>query len=127
MPRFFLRLVACLALASATACATAGDPELRVIGVDQATAHDVVFVQVTNPASTTMRLTKLQYVFEAAGTRVSAGELALQRDVPAGAAVIVEVPLDRPATKPMKLEGKLTAELDQIVRIFQVSAQIAPH
>jgi hypothetical protein len=98
-----------------------------VIGVDQATPHDVVFVQVTNPASTTMRLTKLQYVFEAAGTRVSAGELALQRDVPAGAAVVVEVPLDRRATKPMKLEGKLTAELDQIVRIFQVSAQIAPH
>lgn len=127
MPRL-LSLLACFALAvSAAGCATAGDPELRVLGVDHAAPHDVVFVQVTNPANTTMRLTKLQYVFEAAGTKVSAGELALERDVPAGAAVVVEVPLDQHPQAAMKLEGKLTAELDQIVRIFQVSAQIAPH
>ncbi|HMG20045.1 MAG TPA: hypothetical protein VK607_01965, partial [Kofleriaceae bacterium] len=74
-----------------------------------------------------MRLTRLEYRFAAAGQTVSTGEMALARDIPAGAAVVVEIPLDSPSEQPMTLSGRLTAELDQIVQIFSVSAQIAPN
>ena len=108
------------------ACASSGSPELRVLGVHQEPRHDVVFVQVTNPESHSMKLTKLEYNFAADGATVSEGEVPLARDVPAGAAVVVEVPLDTVSEKPLTLSGKLTAELDQIVRIFNISAQVQP-
>jgi hypothetical protein len=115
----------------ATGCRTGQAPELHVLGVHGEPRPDVVFVQVTNPASRAMRLTRLEYRFAAAGHTVSTGEMALARDVPAGAAIVVEIPLDSaPASsngQPMTLYGKLTAELDQIVQSFSVSAQIAPH
>src|SRR5206468_5674783 len=100
-------------------------PELRVLGA----RHEVVFVQVTNPASHAMRLDKLEYTFAAdTGGTVAQGELPLDaREVPAGGVVVVEVPLDTDSNEPMKLTGQLTAELDEIVRTFQVSAQIQPH
>lgn len=109
---------------AAVACHSGKSPELRVLGVDQAKRHEVVFVQVTNPASHPMRLTKLEYTFAAQGALISEGEVPLEREVPAGAAVVVEVPLDVEAQGPMTLRGKLTTELDEIVRIFTVSAQI---
>lgn len=131
MSRLVLGLVFCCALVFAAGCGAAASPQLRVLGVNEASPGQVVFVQVTNPARQTMRLTKLEYAFEAAGATVSTGELSLERDVPAGAAVVVEVPLDHApghaAAPAMTLQGKLTAQLDQIVRIFQVSAQIRPH
>ncbi|MGE0868845.1 MAG: LEA type 2 family protein [Kofleriaceae bacterium] len=105
-------------------CAANKAPELRVLGVQEARRHDVVFVQVTNPASRPMRLTKLAYTFAAQGATVSKGEVDLSREVPPNAAVVVEVPLDAPPTKSLTLSGKLTAELDQIVRSFTVSAQV---
>ena len=116
-----------VALVVAAGCRPGGSPQFRVLGVNAATsAHEVVFVQVTNPETRPMRLTKLEYTFAADGATVSTGEMPIERDVPAGSTVVVEVPLDEssPTTKPITLEGKLTAELDQIVRIFQVSAQI---
>jgi LEA14-like dessication related protein len=113
----------------ATGCRSAGGPQLRVLGVhdDAPTAHEVVYVQVTNPANQPMKLTKLEYTFAADGATVSTGEVPLARDIPAGAAVVVEVPLDSTSDKPMTLQGKLTAESDQVVRTFDVEAQIAPH
>ncbi len=118
-----------LVLAVAAGCHTVGDPQLRVLGVhdDAPTSHEVVFVQVTNPAGRTMKLTKLEYTFAADGATVSTGEVPLARDVPAGAAVVVEVPLDRAADKALTLQGKLTAELDQIVRTFDVHADVQAH
>ena len=87
----------------------------------------VVFVQVTNPARQPMRLTKLEYRFAAGRTTVSEGELELAREVPAGEAVVVEVPILAAAGEaPLTLIGKLTAVTDQIVRIFHVSAEVAP-
>jgi len=118
------RLLFCLVLA---ACAAHSSPQLRVLGVHDAPAREVVFVQVTNPATTPMRLTKLDYTFAAAGTTLSTGELPIERDVPAGSTVVVEVPLDSASKKPMMLKGTLIAELDQMVREFQISAQIQPH
>ena len=98
-----------------------------MIGVADAPRHDVVFVQVTNPAARPLRLTKLEYTFATSAAKISEGFIVLHREVPAGAAVVVEVPLDAmPPDAPMTLRGKLTAELDEIVRTFQVSAQIEP-
>jgi late embryogenesis abundant protein len=122
-----VRLLLAVALAfAATACHTSGAPKLTVLGVHEAPRHEVVFVQVTNPASRPMRLTKLEYTFASAGETVSEGEVPLAREIPAGAAVVVEIPLDSPSEKPMTMSGKLTTELNDLVQIFSVSAQIAP-
>jgi hypothetical protein len=121
-----LRSLVVLALLALVGCATTRSPELRVLGVHEEPRHDVVFVQVTNPASRPMRLTRLEYRFAAGGATVSQGALALARDVPAGEAIIVEVPLDAPPSEPLTLRGKLTAVTDQIVRIFNVSAEVQP-
>ena len=122
------RLVATLALVLVAACHSARPPELRVLGVHDAPSREVVFVQVTNPSSDRpMRLTKLDYTFAADGTKLSTGELPLYRDIPAGAAVVVEVPIDSDAEQAKTLTGTLVAELDQMVRTFEVSAQIHPH
>jgi hypothetical protein len=123
------RLLPSLAvLVSLAACHSAKGPELRVLG---ARPHEVVFVQVSNPASSPMRLSKLDYAFLADNRTVSTGEVPLdEREVPAGAAIVVEIPLDGDAAdagKPMTLSGTLTAEVDEIVRDFDVRAQIQPH
>ena len=119
------RLLVSLALVFAFGCHPQRPPELRVLGA----RHEVVFVQVTNPANHVMRLDKLDYKFAADGGTVAQGELPLEaREVPAGAAVVVEIPLDTDENaKPLTMTGELTAELDEIVRIFQVSAQVQPH
>lgn len=116
-----------LALIFASACATARSPELRVLGVHEQARREVVFVQVTNPASRPMRLTKLEYRFAAGKATISTGELELEREVPAGEAVVVEVPMNAPPSDgPVTLRGKLTAVSDQIVRHFNVSAELQP-
>jgi LEA14-like dessication related protein len=87
-----------------------------------------VFVQVRNPASRPMRLTKLEYTFASSqGRTVAEGKLPLEREIPAGAVAVVEVPLDTDSTEILELTGKLTAELDQYVRTFTVEAQIQLH
>ncbi len=127
MVRFVVAIL--LVAASAAGCHSAKTPELRVLGVNDNTRDSRVFVQVTNPAEKPMRLTRLEYTFASAasGTTVAEGELALAREVPAGAAIIVDIPLDAEATETLTLQGKLTAELDDLVRSFKVSAQIQPH
>ena len=114
-------------LAVSTGCHAGKSPELRVLGVHEA-PESHVFVQVRNPASRPMRLTRLEYTFASAkGTTVSEGDLRLQRDIPAGAVVVLEVPFESESTEPLTLEGKVTAELDEYVRTFTVAAQIQPH
>lgn len=121
-----LFLIVSLAL-SAVACHSGKSPQLTVLGVSEAARREVVFVQVTNPASRPMRLTKLEYTFASQGQQISRGEVPLARDLPAGAAVVVEVPLDAASEGPVTLRGTLTAELDEIVRIFRVSANVDAH
>ena len=130
-----LSLAVALSLASTLtwtlgSCATTTSPELRVLGLHDEPRHEVVFVEVTNPARQPMRLTKLEYRFAAGRTTVAQGELELAREVPAGEAVVVEVPIGAAAGEageaPLTLRGKLTAVTDQIVRIFEVSAEVAP-
>jgi hypothetical protein len=119
-----LAFVSCLSSLALVACHAAKPPELRVVGAQR----EVVFVQVTNPEPRPMRLDKLDYTFAADGATVDRGEVALDaREVPAGATAIVEVPLAADASaKPLTLSGTLTAELDTIVRNFEVSAQVSP-
>jgi LEA14-like dessication related protein len=122
-----LALLVCLAVA---ACTPTKSPELRVIGVHDAARHEVVFVQVTNPASRPMKLTKLEYTFAAGSSKLSEGELPLSTEVPASSAIVVEVPLEISSdgeSPAMTLTGKLTAELDEIVRTFNVSAKVDAH
>jgi hypothetical protein len=123
-----LVVAAALALGLATGCHAGKTPELRVLGVHDADASHV-FVQVTNPARRPMTLTKLEYRFASAqsGVTVSEGEMPLHREVPAGAAVVVDIPLDAQADTPLMLRGTLTAELDEMVRSFKLNAQIQPH
>ena len=101
---------------AATGCHSGKTPEMRVLGLqDQATSSHV-FVQVRNPASRPMRLTRLQYTFASAkGTTVSEGD------------VVLEVPLETPASEPLELTGKVTAETGTYVRTFTLLAQIQPH
>jgi len=75
-----------------------------------------------------MRLTRLEYRFASStNATVSEGEVALNaREVAAGAAVVVEVPLDTAPDETMTLRGKLTAEQDHITKSFKVSAEIQP-
>ena len=125
-----LRLVAVvsLALAATAGCHTGKSTELRVVGVHDAPSSHV-FVQVTNSARRPMKLTKLSYVFASAsnGATVAEGEMRLYREIPAGAAAVVEVPLDAEASDTLMLRGTLTAELDQVVRSFKLNAEIQPH
>lgn len=124
-----LRFVLTAAFAFGTiGCMSTSAPELRVLGVRESLRHESVFVQVTNPAKRPMRLTKLEYTFASQGETLGEGEMPLSREVPAGAAVVVEVPLDLDDIEgAVTLRGKLTTELDEIVRIFSVSAQVKPH
>jgi hypothetical protein len=120
----------------AAGCHTTSGPQFRVIGVRQAPQRGVVgvvFVQVTNPAGKPMRLTHLAYSFAAAGATLARGDVPLARDIPAGGATVVEVPIDRamdraidrPAGAPISLVGELTAQLDEMIRIFPISAPLS--
>lgn len=111
-----------------TGCHTGKSPEMRVLGLqDQATSSHV-FVQVRNPASRPMRLTRLQYTFASAkGTTVSEGDVVLEREIPAGSEVVLEVPLESPASEPLELTGTVTADTGTYVRTFTLLAQIQPH
>ncbi|HLL25639.1 MAG TPA: hypothetical protein VK427_26060 [Kofleriaceae bacterium] len=120
------RLAVALLLVFAVGCHSAKRPDLRVLGMEARTG-DVVYVQVTNPASRPMRLTKLQYRFASSGgSTVSQGEVALgEREVQPGAAIVVEIPLDVPASGDgVTLRGNLIAEQDHIIKSFKVSARL---
>jgi len=122
-----IALGAVLSAGVAAGCKTAESPSLRVLGVHDTPRREVVFVQVTNPRSHPMRLTKLEYAFASQGATVSTGQLALSRDVPGNSTVVVEIPLDVDSEGGLTLQGKLTAVIDEIVKSFAVTAQIAEH
>lgn len=127
MSRLAVSLALVLGIA-VTACTGAQTPSVRVLGVQEIQRHEVVFVQVTNPAGKPMRLTRLDYTFASQGGTVSEGAVPLARELPANSAVVVEVPLigDAPANEPLTLKGKLTATVDEIVKSYSVSAKVEP-
>lgn len=147
MSRTRLHAVAlAVVLALSGACASRGQPRLKVISVEQsahrtartetsrnATSRNVIlFVEVTNPAGRPLRLQRLQYSFQSsvkvAGVEPLYGEVILSRTVEGGAAIVVEVPLRLdealPAGEEMTLAGRLYATQDELQRSFDVSAKI---
>jgi hypothetical protein len=121
--RSLLALGIALGLAAASGCAAQQRPSLRVVSVEQNTAKPVLLVQVTNPEVRPIRLQRLEYTFGSAG-HTTQGEVLLSRDVAAGAAVILEVPIELDGQGPFTLEGNLTALIDRIVRIYPVNAKV---
>jgi LEA14-like dessication related protein len=123
-----MRFAVALSVLFAVGCHSGKSPELRVLGLQDQAISSHVFVQVRNPASRPMRLTRLQYTFASAkGATVSEGDVALEREIPAGSAVVLEVPLETQASEPLELTGKVTAETGTYVRTFTLLAQIQPH
>lgn len=117
-----------LALVIATGCAASTAPQLKVLGVEK--SHhgpgSVVLLQVVNHAQRPMQLERLQYSFGAAPAEVS-----LDRTVEAGAAVIVQVPIDLgntaiPPGQPLVLDGELYAHENATERTFPVRASVTP-
>jgi hypothetical protein len=122
--RLFLRPLLALGLAvAAGGCAAQQRPSLRVVSVEHNTAKPVLLVQVTNPEARPIRLQRLQYTFGSTG-HTTQGEVLLSRDVAAGAAVILEVPVELDGQGPFTLQGNLTALIDRIVRIYPVNAKV---
>ncbi len=131
----FLLLVGLLGLGAGACHPQKSGPELRVLGVQSPAPKqpDIVVVQLTNPASRPLRLTRLNYTFaSSAGITVSTGEMPLSREVPAGQAIVVEIPLElapaeqeaNPTGSALTLRGVLTTETDEIVKTFRVQAQV---
>jgi len=127
-----------LAFAAATAgCGASSAPQLKVLGVERAhhAQSVVVLVEVVNHAPRPMRLERLQYSFGPAHTVTPAAEatrseVPLDRTVDAGAAVVVQVPLDLggQAVTPgqtLVLSGELVAHENQIERRFPVNAALS--
>ncbi|MCE9576843.1 MAG: hypothetical protein K8W52_27095 [Deltaproteobacteria bacterium] len=125
------RLVAIAALVLA-ACASSGAPQLKVIGVERAHRDSrgaVLFVEVVNRAPRAMRLERLQYTFGADAQRTARGDIALDRTVDAGAAVIVQVPVDLSSAgatpgETLMLHGELSAHENDLERTFTINASV---
>ena len=135
MSRLRLHLAAAavaIGLAGTAGCASSTRPTVNVLSVRPATSakRSIVYVEVVNPAARPIKLQKLQYTFAASGGPAARGVVELgARLVAAGAAVVVEVPLDEgvfPAGQLVTLAGKLWAEQDTIVRSFEVEAELEP-
>jgi hypothetical protein len=128
-------------LALTVGCGSAHKPQLNVLSVEKApsaTSDMIVYVEVVNRAQRPMRLQRLQYEFASAGAETRRGEVLLgARLVEAGSAVVVEVPLHGLASADdadlpdrelgvLTLAGKLWAEQDEILRSFEVAAEVTP-
>lgn len=103
---------------------------MKVLGVERAHhgGGSVVLLQVVNHAQRPMQLERLQYSF---GAAQNGGEVSLDRTVEAGAAVIVQVPLDLgttaiPPGQPLILDGELYAHENATERTFPVRASVTP-
>ncbi len=134
-PRHRLALLALLlAIAGAgLGCGASTQPQLKVLSVESSGREPgrpmVLFVEVVNPATRPMRLQRLQYAFASAGVRQPGGEIQLTRVVEPGAAVVVEVPVSLASEswsggRRLTLAGRLFAEQDELVRSFDVMADV---
>jgi hypothetical protein len=131
------RLLCAAALAAvaafAVACSPAAGPQVKVLGVSQRTAiarpstgrSMVVFLEVLNRDTKTIRLSRLQYSFSADGARPSKGDIQLSRSIDGESAAIVEVPVELASELPdgsFSLQGKLSAVQDSMVHTWNVQA-----
>jgi LEA14-like dessication related protein len=119
-------------LLMAAGCSTTG-PSVKVLGVQQAratpTQQITVFVEVVNPTSRELTLSRLEYRVRASSWFESEGAVALSRQIGAESSAVVEiqVPVKHMAsaeeedTIPYTLEGKLFAREDRMERSWNVA------
>lgn len=129
-------LAACLAVLAAAsgACASGARPRVNVLGVQETRSAPkaglLVFVEVVNPTSRSLTLSRLEYRVRAASWFESKGKVALHREVGADSSTIVEIPVPvrhaagaEDATIPYVLEGKLFAREDRAERSWDVAVK----
>lgn len=124
-------------------CASCGGatPRIAVLGLDEPPGERaredhtiVVFLEVVNPTSLSLQLSRLRYQLSAgtgaAGEAGIPGEVALARVVTAGATAVVEIPVTLPAASPpgsgaapgtrYTLSGELFAAFDHLEHSWPV-------
>lgn len=119
----------------AAACA-APSPQVKVLGVSEArtrpqpTRELVVFVEVVNPTSHDLRLSRLEYRMKADQWIDSDGHVPITRDVAAQSSMVVEIPVPvRDQGKaadtevPYRLEGRLFVVDKRMERSWPVAVQ----
>lgn len=128
-------LAACLALlATAGGCASSARPRVNVLGVQETRSAPrsglLVFVEVVNPTSRALTLSRLEYRVRAASWFESEGQVSLTREVGAESSTIVEIPVPvqhaasgEDGTIQYVLEGKLFAREDRAERSWDVAVK----
>lgn len=117
-----------------TACGAHNSPRVNVLGVQESRAAPraslLVFVEVVNPTSRSLTLSRLEYRVRASSWFESAGKVSLSRQVGAESSTIVEIPVPvAHASKsddgviPYVLEGKLFAHEDRLERSWNVAVK----
>jgi hypothetical protein len=115
-------------------CGAHNSPRVNVLGVEETRSAPraalVVFVEVVNPTSRALTLSRLEYRVRAASWFESAGQVSLSREVGAQSSTVVEipVPVERAAkaedgTIPYVLEGRLFAHEDRLERSWDVAVK----
>lgn len=126
-------LAGCLAVLAA-GCGAAGKPRVNVLGVQETRSAPrsalLVFVEVVNPTSRALTVSRLEYRVRAASWFESEGEVRITREIGADSSAVVEipVPVERAAssedgTIPYVLEGKLFAREDRAERSWDVAVR----
>lgn len=128
--------MACLAgFALLAGCTAGARPRVNVLGVQESRGAApksglLVFVEVVNPTSRALTLSRLEYRVRATSWFESAGQVHLTRQVGAESSAIVEipVPVERAANPEdgsiaYVLEGKLFAEEDRMERSWDVAVK----
>ncbi len=129
-----LHLLAVGLAAILSACGAHNSPRVNVLGVQESNAAArqslVVFVEVVNPTSRALTLSRLEYRVRASSWFESAGKVSLSRQVGAESSTIVEIPVpvahaakSEDGVIPYVLEGQLFAHEDRLERSWHVAVK----
>lgn len=126
-----LAVILLFALA-AVGCASQG-PKVQVLGVQSTVvaasqpSQLLVFVEVVNPGSRPLELSRLEYRVSAESWFRGQGQVPVSREVPAGSSAVIEIPVPVKSGGAAsaqgvayRLEGRLFAVEDQVERSWDV-------
>ena len=137
MASTFLRALSPLVLAATVVACGGSAPHVKVLGMTETQARDrdasrvmVMFVEVVNPTSTELRLSRLQYQISSSAWFDGTGEITLSRALAPDSAMVVEVPVtmaDRGDDVgnnaiPYQLRGVLYARDQDMERAYRVQS-----